>query len=115
MLRVKHCVHALSGKKLSSDMTMRYEDHHRLSMMFVVLLGVILIGDDRSALSAGQSCDVITPKHFEKLSLDKKIKVSEVIRECERKLKDIGKNVGSSQDEKRAVAYLQAPANRRGY
>lgn len=84
-------------------------------MAFLFILGGILMVNDPSAFSASQPCDVITPKNFEKLSLDKKIKVSEDIRECERKLKESGKDVGSPQEEKRAFAYLHIPAYRRGY
>jgi hypothetical protein len=42
--------------------------------------------DILSAFSAGSPCELLTPRNFEKLSIEKKIKVSEAIRECERKL-----------------------------
>jgi hypothetical protein len=90
--------------------------HHSFSITLFFILSVILIGEARSAVSAGHSCDVFSPTNFEKLSLDKKIKVSEVIRACERKLKESHtKDLGLPQKETRAFANISARANRRAY
>ncbi len=87
-----------------------------LAIKLLFIVSVILIWDARSAFSAGHACDGFMPTNFEKLSLDKKIKVSEVIRECERKLKESHtKDFGSPQKEPRPFAYISARANRRTY
>jgi hypothetical protein len=97
-------------------MTAFHRHHPSLFITLFFSLSVIIIGDARSAFSAGHSCEVFIPTNFEKLSLDKKIKVSEVIRECERKLKESNtKDFGSPQKETRTFAYINAPANRRAY
>ena len=93
-----------------------YSRHHHSHSILLFFILSILTWDASLALSAGHSCDVFTPANFEKLSLDKKIKVSEIIRECERKLKDSNtKDVGSPQKETRAFAFIAARANRRAY
>jgi hypothetical protein len=77
---------------------------------------MILTWDAPLAFSGGQPCDVFTPTNFDKLSLGKKIKVSETIRECERRLKDSKtRDLGTPQEETRAFAYITARANRRAY
>jgi hypothetical protein len=81
---------------------------------------VIIALDAPSAFAAGSPCDVFTPANFKKLSLDKKIQVSEAIRECERKLvqkpkESNTKGVGSPEKDARTSAYLSALANRPAY
>jgi hypothetical protein len=93
-----------------------YPRHHcSLSITLCFILTVILTWNAPAAC-AGQPCEKITPGNFEKLSLDKKIQVSEAIRECERKLKDANpKHLGSPQQGTKALAYITAPANRPPY
>ena len=42
--------------------------------------------DAPSAFSAANPCAEFVPTNFKDLSLEKKIKVTEIVRECERKL-----------------------------
>jgi hypothetical protein len=81
---------------------------------------VIIALDAPSAFSAGSPCDVITPTNFQKLTLDKKIQVSEAIRDCERKLvqkpkESNTKSVGSPEKDARTSTYISALANRPAY
>jgi hypothetical protein len=94
-----------------------YPRHHcSLSITLCFILTVILTWDAPTATSAGQPCEKITPGNFEKLSLGKKIQVSEAIRECERKLKDPNpKHLGSPQKGTKALAYITARAYRPPY
>jgi hypothetical protein len=76
--------------------------------------------DILSAFSAGSPCELLTPRNFEKLSIEKKIKVSEAIRECERKLiekprESENTNFGSPQTETRTFEYRDAVGDRRVY
>jgi hypothetical protein len=90
--------------------------HHSRSITLCFLVSVILTWNAPSAFSAGQPCDVFTPTNFDKLSLDKKIKVSEAIRTCERRLRDSNtKDLGSPQIDTRGIAYITARAHRRAY
>ena len=82
------------------------------------ILSALLALDAPSALSASHPCEVFTPTNFEKLSLEKKIQVSEVIRECERRLVQKFKEsntVRSPQKDTRSLAYTNALAKRPGY
>ena len=82
----------------------------------LLLFSVMPIVGAPLAWSAGQSCDAAIPKNFEKLSLDKKVKVTEVIRECERKLKASNtKDSASIQKDGPAFAYITARADRPTY
>ena len=88
----------------------------KLSFIF----SVMLTPDTLSAFSAGNPCEVFTPPNFEKLSLEKKIKVSEVIRECEWRLVQRPKGPNTKdfkppQTETRTFEYTNALANRRVY
>jgi hypothetical protein len=90
--------------------------HHSLCIILFLLFSVMPIVGAQLAWSAGQSCDVFIPKNFEKLSLDKKVKVTEVIRECERKLKaSHTKELASLQRDGPAFAYITARADRPTY
>lgn len=90
--------------------------HHSLFITLFFMLSMMLTWDAPVAFSAVQPCEVFTPTNFEKLSLDKKIKVTEVIRECERKLKDSKtKDLRPAQEDTRALAYITARANQRAY
>ena len=87
-----------------------------IGIALIVILNVIVTWHAPSAFSATQPCEVFTPPNFDKLSLDKKIKVSEVVRECERRLKESHtKDVASPQRDTKAVGYITARANGRGY
>ena len=89
--------------------------HHSLGIILLLLFSVIPMGA-QLAWSAGQSCDVFLPKKFDKLSLDKKIKVTEVIRECERKLNaSHTKELALTQKDGPAFAYITARADRPTY
>lgn len=89
---------------------------HWLGITLMVILNVIVTWHAPSAFSATQPCEVFTPPNFDKLSLDKKIKVSEVVRECERRRKDsYTKDVAAPQQDTKAVGYITARANGRGY
>jgi hypothetical protein len=101
-------------------MTTPKRHSHSLFIKLSFIFSVILTLDAPTAFSAGNPCEVFTPTNFEKLSLEKKIQVSEVIRECERKL--VQKPKGSStrdfklaQTETRTFEYTNALANRRIY
>ena len=91
-----------------------FQRHHpSLSIKLFFILSVILVLDAPSAFSAGNPCEEFTPTNFEKLSLEKKIQVSEVIRECERKLVEKSKDsstkgVRSPQKDTRTLAYINA-------
>jgi len=95
----------------------------RLQSLFIKLFltfGALLTLDIPSAFSAGSPCEVLTPRNFEKLSIEKKIKVSEAIRECERKLiekpkESNKKDFGSPQTGTRTVEYVDALGDRREY
>ena len=90
---------------------------HSISFQFVFVLGLILTWDTSSAFAAANPCAEFVPANFKDLSLKKKIKVSEVIRECERKLaqnsKDSStKSVRSLPKDIRTLAYINAGPNR---
>jgi hypothetical protein len=98
-------------------MTTSHRHHHSISIKLCFIVGVILALNALSAFSTGNPCEVLIPTNFEKLSLEKKIKASEVIRECERKLvhkpKEFDtKGLRSLQNETRTFAYTNTPANR---
>ena len=97
-------------------MTSCHRHLHSISFQLVFVLGVILTWDAPSAFAAANPCAEFAPTNFKDLSLEKKIKVSEIIRECERKLtqksKDSGtKGVGSPAKD-RTLAYMNAGSNR---
>lgn len=76
--------------------------------------------DAQSAFSVGNPCEVFTPTNFEKLSLRKKIQVSEVIRECERKLSQKQKDSSTKRGDIAAkrhenIGIYHAPLNRPAY
>jgi hypothetical protein len=88
-----------------------------MSIELFVVVGMILTWEAPSAFSASNPCEGFAPTNFKNLSLEKKIQVSEVIRECERKLaqksKDFSaKGVGSPQRDMRTLAYMNAGPNR---
>lgn len=90
-----------------------FQRHHPSLSITVFILNVILVLNAPSAFSAANPCEGFTPTNFQKLSLEKKIQVSEVIRECERKLvqksKDSStKGVRLPQEDMRALAYINA-------
>jgi hypothetical protein len=91
-----------------------FQRHHPLlSIKLFFILSVILALGTPSAFSAGNPCEVFIPTNFEKISLEKKIHVSEVIRECERELVQKPKNsstkgVRSPQKDTRTLAYINA-------
>jgi hypothetical protein len=97
-------------------MTGSHRHPYSLFITLFFILSVMLVWDNRSAFSAGNPCEIFIPRNFEKLSLDKKIKVSEGMRECERRLKESHmKDFVSPQKETKPFAYINARANRRAY
>jgi hypothetical protein len=86
-----------------------------ISAKLFLVLGVILTWEVPSAFSASNPCEEFVPTNFKTLSLEKKVQVSEVIRECERKLaqksKD-SKGAGPPQRDTRTLAYMNAGPNR---
>jgi hypothetical protein len=101
-------------------MTISKRHPHSLCIKLSFIFSVLLTLETASAFSAGNPCEVFTPTNFETLSLEKKIKVSEVIRECERRLVQrpegsSTKDFKPSQTETRTFEYTNALANRRVY
>ena len=98
-----------------------FQRHHlSLSVKLFFIFSLILVLDTPPAFSAGNPCEVFIPTNFEKLSLEKKIQASEVIRECERKLVQKSKDsrtkgVRSPQKDTRTLAYINALPNRPPY
>lgn len=90
---------------------------HPISLKLFLVLGVILTWEAPSAFSASNPCEGFVPPNYKTLSLEKKVQVSEVIRECERKLaqnsKDSStKGVGSPHKDTRTFAYINPGPNR---
>jgi hypothetical protein len=88
-----------------------------ISIELFLVVSVILMWGAPSAFSASNPCEGFAPTNFKNLSLEKKIQVSEVIRECERKLaqkfKDSSaKGVESPRRDTRTLAYVNAGPNR---
>ena len=108
MVRLKHP---------ADDMTTSRRHLQSISFQLFFVLGIILTWDAPSGFAAANPCAEFVPTNFKDLSLEKKIKVSEVIRECERKLaqnwKDSStKGARSLQKDTRAFAYINAGPNR---
>ena len=87
------------------------------SLMLFLLVQVILTWEAPSAFSASSPCEGFAPRNFKNLSLEKKIQVSEVLRECERKLAQKSKEprirgLVSPQRDTRTLAYINAGPNR---
>ena len=98
-----------------------FQRYHPLrSAKLFFILNVILVLGTPSAFSAGNPCEMFIPTNFEKLSLEKKIQVSEVIRECERKLVQkpnnfCTKGVKAPQKDTKTLASINALPNRPPY
>ena len=95
-------------------MTTSQRHLHWISIKPFLIFSVILAMDAQSAFSVGNPCEVFTPTNFEKLSLRTKIQVSEVIRECERKLSQKQKDSStkgaiSPQKDTRTLAFITHP------
>lgn len=108
MIRLKHP---------EDDMTTSHRHLQSISFQLFFILGVILTWDAPSAFSAANPCAEFVPTNFKDLSLEKKIKVTEIVRECERKLaqnsKDSStKGVGSPHKDTRTFAYINPGPNR---
>ena len=88
---------------------------HPISLKLFLVLGVILTWEAPSAFSASNPCEGFVPPNYKTLSLEKKVQVSEVIRECERKLAQKSRDsrgVGPPQRDTRTLAYMNAGPNR---
>jgi hypothetical protein len=86
--------------------------HYRSLSVKVVVVSGVLISNALSAFPAGNPCEGFTPTNFKHLSLEKKIQISEAIRECERKLMQKSKDGSTTRPkDTRTLAYIN-PSNR---